>query len=240
MMAVAPEPIVSPPVPASNVAPRPAPGLRGLIASAEGRLLAIGLGLAGLMSFTLGLAAIVWPDTALVLAAMTGLNLLIGRAAGMAYGYASGLGHVPVIALNVFVETVQVLVVYSLFVLSWRHWVHVPRLQPLLDRMHASAQARREGVQRFGVVGLLAFVFMPLWMTGPVVGAIIGFLIGLRLRTTLTAVLTATYVAIGSYAALMDPMRDWAIDHRRFALLGLAVALGMLWWALRPLLRRPR
>lgn len=230
----------APPEAAADVPSRPAPGLRGVVASAEGKLLAVGLVLAALMSLTLGLAAIVWPDTALVLAAMTGLNLLIGRAAGMAYGYASGLGHAQVIALNVYVETVQVLVVYSLFVLSWRHWVHVPRLQPMLDRMHASAQAQRGWVRRFGIVGLFAFVFMPLWMTGPVVGAILGFLIGLQMRTTLAVVLSATYVAIAAYAALMDPMRDWAIDHQRFALLGLAVALALLLWALRPLLRPPR
>ena len=235
-----PDSSFAPSVPAADAAHRPAPGLRSLVASIEGRLLAVGLALTALMSFTLGLAAIVWPDTALVLAAMTGLNLLIGRAAGMAYGYASGLGHVQVIALNVFVETVQVLIVYNLFVLSWRQWVHVPRLQPALDRMHASALSQRGWVRRFGIVGLFAFVFMPLWMTGPVVGAIIGFLIGLRLRTTLAVVLSATYVAIGTYAALMDPMRDWAIDHHRFALLGLALALGLLLWALRPLLRPPR
>jgi uncharacterized membrane protein len=224
---------------AADAPRRPVPRLRGLIASTEGRLLAVGLALAALMSFTLGLVAIVWPDAALVLAAMTGLNLVIGPAAGMAYGYASGLGHVPVMGCNMFVETVQVLVVYSLFVLSWRHWIHLPRLQPLLDRAQANAEAQQGWVRRFGIAGLFIFVFLPFWMTGPVVGAIIGFLIGLSARATLAMVLSGAYAATAIYALLMDPMRDWAIDHRRFALVGLVIAVALLALALRSMFKPP-
>jgi hypothetical protein len=46
---------------------------------------------------------------------MTGLNLVIGRAAGLSFGYASGFGHAQVVPLNMLVETIQVLIVYPMF-----------------------------------------------------------------------------------------------------------------------------
>ncbi len=102
-----------------------------LFASAEGRLLGFGLTLTGLMLLAFWVGWQLYPDSALTYAAMTGLNLVIGRAAGMSFGYASGLGHVEVIPLNMLVETIQVLVVYPLFALSWRQLIRVPRLRPL-------------------------------------------------------------------------------------------------------------
>ena len=76
-----------------------------LFASTEGRLLGLGLALTGLMPLAFGIGWQLFPDSVLTYAAMTGLNLIIGRAAGMCFGYASGLGHAQVIPLNMLVET---------------------------------------------------------------------------------------------------------------------------------------
>jgi hypothetical protein len=43
----------------------------------------------------------------------------------MTFGYASGLGHAQVVPLNMLVETIHVLVVYSLFALSWRQLIRL-------------------------------------------------------------------------------------------------------------------
>jgi hypothetical protein len=53
-------------------------------------------------------------------------------------------------------------------------------------------------------------VFVPFWMTGPVVGAIIGVLLGLKPRVNLAVVLSATYVAIFLWALLLDELHVWA------------------------------
>lgn len=198
-----------------------------LFASAEGRLLGLGLALTGLMLLAFGVGWHLFPDSVLTYAAMTGLNLVIGRAAGMSFGYASGLGHAQVIPLNMLVETVQVLVVYPLFALSWRQLIRLRSLQPFVVRLHAAAKSRGGPVQKFGVAGLFVFVFTPFWMTGPVVGAIIGFLIGLRPRVNLAVVLVATYVAIGVWGLLLNELNVWASTVNQFApyLLFLAILL---------------
>lgn len=110
-----------------------------LFSSTEGRLLGFGLALTGLMLLAFGIGWHLFPDSVLTYAAMTGLNLIIGRAAGMSFGYASGLGHAQVIPLNMLVETIQVLVVYPLFALSWRQLIKLRGLQPFFTRMQRAA-----------------------------------------------------------------------------------------------------
>ncbi len=204
-----------------------------LFASTEGRLLGLGLALAGLMILAFGVGWHLYPDSVLTYAAMTGLNLVIGRAAGMTLGYASGLGHAQVIPLNMLVETVQVLVVYPLFALSWGQLIQLRSLQPFVKRMHAAATARDGAVKKFGIAGLFIFVFMPFWMTGPVVGAIIGYLIGLRPWVNLTVVLAATCVAIGVWGLLLNELSAWAANFNQLAPYLLVVAIALIAGAMR-------
>lgn len=209
-----------------------------LFSSTEGRLLGIGLTLAGLMLLAFGIGWQLFPDSVLSYAAMTGLNLIIGRAAGMSFGYASGFGHAQVIPLNMLVETIQVLVVYPLFALSWRQLIQLRALQPYVTRMYHAAESRGGAVQKFGIAGLFVFVFVPLWMTGPVVGAIIGFLIGLRPWVNLAVVLVSTYLAIGVWGLLLNELNAWAITVNRFAPYVLFLAIMLIAVAMHLLSRR--
>lgn len=210
-----------------------------LFDSTEGRLLGVGLALAGLMLLAFGIGWQLFPDSVLTYAAMTGLNLIIGRAAGLSFGYASGLGHAQVIPLNMLVETMQVLVVYPLFALSWRHLIQAPILKPFVTRMHSAAELRGGTVRKFGIAGLFVFVFLPFWMTGPVVGAIIGFLIGLRPWVNLVVVLLSTYIAIGVWGLLLNELSAWASTVNRFAPYALFLSIVLIAAAMR-LLHRHR
>ncbi len=81
--------------------------------------------------------------------------------------------------------------------------------------MHEAAALRGGMVRKFGIAGLI--VFVPFWMTGPVVGSIIGFLIGLRPWVNLALVLTTAYVAIGLWALLLNELSAWAATFDRLA-----------------------
>lgn len=210
-----------------------------LFQTAEGRLLLFGL---VLLAILLGALALTWfmaPDAAFVYIVMGGLNLTVGRAAGMSFGYAGGLGHAQVIPLNMLIETIQVIIIYPLFALTWTHLIDTPRWTALMARMGHAAEAHRAQIQRYGLVGLFFFVFTPFWMTGPVVGAIIGFLIGLRTSTNLLAVLSATYVAIGVWALLLNELSRWAATYSRLAPFALVLALVLLALSGRLLKRLP-
>lgn len=180
------------------------------------------------MVVALGIGWVFLPELTLVLTAMTGLNWLIGRAAGMSFGYASDLSHAMVIPANMLIETVQVLMVYPLFVLSVDNLLDLPKLKPFVSRLRVTAEARRGAVSRFGIIGLFIFVFMPFWMTGPAVGSIVGFLIGIRPWINIAIVLSSTYVAIGLWGLLLNELSEWASAYGHLAPFGVVVALILI------------
>lgn len=199
-----------------------------LIANTEGRILFVGLIFALALAMLLGIGWYIYPDEVLVYTVMTSLNFVIGRATGMAFGYASGFTHAQVIPFNILVETIQVLVVYPLFVLSWKQLILPRRLQPYFARMHRVAETRRKLVDKFGIAGLFVFVFVPFWMTGPVVGAIIGYLIGLRPWVNLGVVLVSTYLAIGVWALLLNELSAWSATFNHYAPYALVLAIALI------------
>ncbi len=201
------------------------PGWRALLARTEGRLLAVGLALTLAIAAAVGIGLMLAPTATLTYAAVIGLNVVIGRAAGMSFGIAGGLGPLEVILCNLVVESAQVLVIYPLFVLGWQQLIDTRRIAPQLARLRAAAESGHGSVRRFGIAGLFLFVFMPFWMTGPVVGAIIGFLLGLHTAVNLGVVLSATALAIVVYARLFEQVDAWAAALHPYAVFGVIVGL---------------
>jgi uncharacterized membrane protein len=214
-------------------------GWRQLLARTEGRLLAVGLTLTLAIAVAVGIGLMLAPAETLNYAAVIGLNLVIGRAAGMSFGIASGLGPLEVILCNLAVESAQVLVVYPLFVLGWQQLIDTRRIAPHLERLRAVADSGHGNIRRFGIAGLFVFVFMPFWMTGPVVGAIIGFLLGLHTAVNLGVVLSATGLAIVLYARLFEQVDTWATAVHPYAVFAVIVALAVLAWLVQRWMRRP-
>jgi uncharacterized membrane protein len=139
-----------------------------------------------------------------------------------------GLEHRTVIPIAMVVETVVVLVFYPLFVLGWRHLLVIKRLKNVFERVRHAAETHKGTVQKYGIIGLFAFVWFPFWMTGPVVGCVIGFLLGLRPRVNLTVVLAGTYVAILAWAFFLRRIHDQAASYSSYApmiLMGLLLVI---------------
>jgi uncharacterized membrane protein len=237
-----PDPPPWPAAPAAATRPAAAPpaaGWRLLLDRTEGRLLVFGLALTLAIAVAVGVGLMVAPKATLVYAAVVGLNVVVGRGAGMSFGIASGMAPLEVIVCNLVVETAQVLVVYPLFVLGWQQLIDTRRIAPQLARLRAAAESGHGGVRRFGIAGLFVFVLMPFWMTGPVVGAIIGFLLGLRTAVNLGVVLSATALAIVAYARLFEHIDAWATVLHPYAVFAVFVALAALAWLVRKWLARP-
>lgn len=181
-----------------------------LLHSTEGRLLLVGFLL--MFGFTLFLiySWIFLPDLYQAFTAVGVTHLLFGRAAGISVGFASELTFWHVIWLNFFIETVVVLIVYPLFVLSWNELFHAKRLAGWMEASRKTAVKYRPLIQRYGVYGLFIFVWFPFWMTGPVIGSMIGYLMGLSHRITLLAVLSGTFIATVCWAYFLAFLHDWA------------------------------
>ena len=196
-----------------------------LLTSSEGRILLIGVALAFAYIFWLGVKLLLSPGEFQFLIGMTAMDVMFGRAAAMAFGYQLGLEHSKVIPICMAVETILVLLVYPLFVFSWRHLLVVKGLKKVFERIRKSAEIHKGKVQKYGIIGLFAFVWFPFWMTGPVVGCVIGFLLGLRVWLNISVVLSGTYLAIFAWALFLRRFHDSVAAYSSQAAMVLMVLL---------------
>ena len=203
-----------------------ASGLRvTLLAGPEGRLLLIAVALAFVYTLWLAFKVLTAPAESQILIGLTATTLVFGRAAGLAYAYSLGLGHAKVIPVTIVVETLHVLVFYPLFVFSWRHLLVIKSLKNIFERIHRAAETHKATIQRYGIVGLVSFVWIPFWMTGPVVGSVIGFLLGLPVWLNMTAVLVGTYIAIIGWAFFLREVHERIAAYDPYAAMALVMLL---------------
>lgn len=197
----------------------------GLLTTPEGRILVAGLVMAILGIAWLTLSWLWVPEKSQVLVAMTATNIIFGRAAGISVGYTMGLDHIVVVLVNMLIETILVLLFYPLFVLSWRRLLVIQALRNFMERTGKAAEAHRETIRKYGMLGLFVFVWSPFWMTGPVVGCVIGFLLGLRAWLNITIVLFGTYLAIVAWALFLRRFHDSVAAYSSQAAMVLMVLL---------------
>ncbi len=199
-----------------------------LLTSSEGRLLIIGLSMAVVYFAWLGCELFFSPAHFQGLIGMTATEIVFGRVACLAFGYSLEMGHGTIIFLCMVIETILVLVFYPLFALIWRQLLVVRWLKRLSDRMRNHAEQHKELVQQYGIAGLFLFVWVPFWMTGPVVGCMIGYLLGLRIWVNITTVLVGTYAAILGWAFFLRHMHDRFASYSSYTamvLMGLLLAV---------------
>ena len=181
---------------------------RRILASTEGKILLLGLLVLLSYAAMLLVVNVREPSTARTLFNMTVTHTLAGRAGGMSLGYARGFTRRTVTAVSMVIETYMVLLFYPLFFLSYSKLIVIKPLVETMARAHRAAEEHRSTIKRFGIPGLIAFVWFPFMMTGPLVGSVIGFLIGLRPVTNMVVVLLATYMAIFCWGILLSGLSN--------------------------------
>jgi uncharacterized membrane protein len=164
--------------------------------SKEGRILTVGvvllLSYLGWIIATYAFSA----NDANDLLVLTVTNFLFGRAAGISYGFSVGFGDGLIILVNIAIELITVLLVYPLFVFSWKRSLEIRGFKDFFATVKALRVKHSVFFGKYGRYGLFLFVWFPFWMTGPVVGSIIGFLIGIKHYQTMLIVLSGTSLAI--------------------------------------------
>jgi uncharacterized membrane protein len=196
-----------------------------LLTNPEGRLLLAGIAIAFLYTLWLAVRLLMFPEESQVLVGMTATQLLFGRAAGMAFGYSLGLENSMVIPICMVIETIMVLILFPLFVFSWRHLLVLRWLKRFFQRTQRTAEKRKGVIQKYGIIGLFVFVWFPFWMTGPFIGSIIGFLLGFRLWLNMTVVLGGTYAAVLGWAFFLRHFHEKTSAYSSYAAMILMLLL---------------
>jgi len=203
----------------------------------EGKILILGLVLLGSFFILILLSALFFPHYLQQILSITATNIIFGRMAGLSIGIASQMNTPLLIAFNLFIESIMVLLMYPLFVLSWKRLdlITYAPLNRFLERSKESAHKYEPMIKRYGVIGLILFVLTPFAMTGPVVGSFVGFLIGFRHAVTLLVVLTSTLVAIIIWVYLIKNFEELLITYSDRIMMGFLIAgtLMLVWFLLK-------
>lgn len=208
---------------------------RTLLQYKEGQILLTGLFLLGCFMLLLVLSTLFFPNYLQALLSITATNVVFGRMAGLSIGVASQMDTTFLVGLNFLIESIMVLILYPLFVLSWTklELISYPPLRDFLLKSKQSARNYEALIKRYGVIGLVLFVLTPFAMTGPVIGSFVGFLIGFKHEVTLLVVLSSTFIAIIIWVYLIKNFETVLIAYNDMLVTGfLIAALAMLLWYL--------
>ncbi|MGE4455498.1 MAG: small multi-drug export protein [Arcobacteraceae bacterium] len=191
----------------------------------ETRLLLSGLFLLLLLLASLGIVAFFDIELSSKLLGTVLTNLIVGRMGGLSFGFSSGIDFYIVLFINLYFEVLLVLIVYSLFVLSWQNAVKFKRLEHFFEVVKAFVAKHHDKFDKYGTYGIFFFVFMPLFMSGPVVGAIIGYIIGIRHIKNILIVLSSTFLATTLWAFFLNEIVTFLNDINQYASWGILVVL---------------
>ena len=185
--------------------------IKELFHTQEGKIFFLGVMGTVLFLIAVSLSYFVSFDLTSKVVGMIGTHLLFGRAAGLAFGYAVKIGQTEIIVINIIIEIILVLLIYPLFVFSYKNLLQIEFLERFFKKVEHLKNNHYEQFNKYGIYGLFLFVFVPFWMTGPVVGAIIGFLIGLRHQTIITVVCLGTSFAIVLWALFLNELTSFLL-----------------------------
>ena len=153
------------------------------------------------------------PADGKILLEMTAVHIFIGRAAAMLFGYAQGLKSRLVIPVNMFVDTLMVLLYYPFFAFSCQYFLSKKLFHALIYRCRIAAESKQDFVRKYGLIGLFLFVFSPVWMTGPLVGCAIGYLLGIGPWVIILVVLSATFCTTLVWGIFLPELHKQVTSH---------------------------
>ena len=148
---------------------------------------------------------------------LVGTRLVMGRPGSIYFGNVIGVRPLDILLINMLFDTVAVFILYPLFVLTTRQLLHIKFFIKPISRTFEVSRKHHDEIQKYGVIGLFAFVLFPLWGTGPVVGSVIGILMGFSPWFIVGIVLPAAYLAVIIMAFLVTKLHVWALSMSFYA-----------------------
>lgn len=136
--------------------------------------------------------------------------MVAGRAGGISLGQELGLATWLIVINATVADTLTVLFLYPLFVFSARNMLKKSLVNQMIGDSIKRAEEKRTWISRYGVIGLLFFVWFPLHMTGPLVGSIIGYFMGLHPYVNVGIVTVGTFLAVVCWTMLFQVFAEWA------------------------------
>ena len=169
-----------------------------------------------------------WPDYGGAVLSHAASHVLTGRAGGMLAGRSLGISLPVAIVISSVMDMLVVFNLFPLIVYSYRRIVEFRLFGGAMRSAMEVAERQRVRLGKFGLVGVMLFVWFPFHMTGPLIGSLIGFLIGLPVWVNMAVVMVGTILAAISWAFAYEYMArllQGLHDLSPFALVAVLLAL---------------
>lgn len=116
------------------------------------------------------------------------VHFFSGRAGNAGLGLELGFNRWFILVQCCTLDFIVMLLAYPLFVAWFSRVSRIPFIGPALTGAHDLALLHRRRIERYGAIGLVAFVAFPLWSTGPLVGVLLGYILGMRTWVSFSSV----------------------------------------------------
>lgn len=122
---------------------------------------------------------------------------------GLPYGIAQGLDYPLALAAAVIGNMIPVpfIIVYIERIFSWLRR-HFDKLNNIITKLEDKAHLKGEKVKKYGPLGLLIFVAIPLPGTGAWTGALVAALLNMKVRQAAPSILMGVCIAAAIMTAL--------------------------------------
>ena len=119
------------------------------------------------------------------------------------FGVVRGLNLWTAIIASVLGNLVPVpfIILFIRRIFAWMR-AHMPKLDGFVAKIESKAHLKGETVQKYGPLGLLIFVAIPLPGTGAWTGALVAALLDMRMRKAVPSILLGVLIAAGIMTAI--------------------------------------
>lgn len=159
-------------------------------------------------------------------------QLVAGRVFAVSLGLNHGYDFLFILYQSALQDVFVLLLLYPLLIAGYRRAMRMNVVGPVISNIREKAEHNKKRVRPFGAIGLVVFVFIPMWGSGVVPGGIVGHLIGLRIPVTIAAVTAGNLLAVAAWVLLFDVMRDlsaWVADQApMFIFVAAVVSMAVL------------
>ncbi|MFA5943795.1 MAG: DUF4332 domain-containing protein [Candidatus Thermoplasmatota archaeon] len=194
----------------------------------------VGVGLSGLAIALVIFLAVIDPRTMGIVAQLLGLSFAIGREAAILHAYSQqpSLGATWIVITSVLDDLITLALALPLFWLGLERMRGAPHLGGVILSLEKTAVEKRAFLRRWGLYGLIAFVWVPGVGAGVTLAAAMGLVSKIPLRRLILALALGSaavnsFWAIGLYytSSLIPQEGPWSYVPLAFVVLVAAVAV---------------
>jgi uncharacterized membrane protein len=144
------------------------------------------------------------PELMQKILSMIAVDFFSGHQGGIYYGIVAGIPLFYIVIISTLYNLIYMSILYPLITYFYERIIKMKIVGSAVKSTRAIAQKNLSKVERYGALGVGVFIWLPFYMTGPLIGALLGYLIGLRTSMVLLVTVISTIASALSWSLLFE------------------------------------